>query len=290
MLDVHDGIGPIEKYAVEREILNSGIDRLTRFGFSFERGGSHLARTMMLSELLNLMECVPDPTAPKTAYAHAVVEDNCLGKRSGQTRNISLRHLANLYGIDPSITLFRALRFFWARDPQGQPLIACLCAYARDSILRSSAPFILNLAEGIHFDRAELVLFLDELEPGRFSRSTLKSASQNIASTWTQSGHLKGVVKKTRGRSCATPGACAYALLLGYLVGARGPGLLSTEYARILDCSEQRIIELAEGASQRGWIVFKRVGDVMEVSFPNLLSSQEMEWIREQNQATDPII
>jgi hypothetical protein len=75
----------------------------------------------------------------------------------------------------------------------------------------------------------------------------------------------------------------SYALFLGHLCGVRGEALFSTEFARLLDCSSGRSVELAEEASRRGWIVFKRVGKVMEVQFPNLLTTQEREWIHEQN-------
>ena len=80
-----------------------------------------------------------------------------------------------------------------------------------------------------------------------------------------------------------TPGSVAYALLLGYLSGARGEGLFSTEYVKVLDCSRDRIIELAGEASIKGWIIFKRIGNIMEVLFPNLLNQQEKEWIRDQS-------
>ena len=40
---------------------------------------------------------------------------------------------------------------------------------------------------------------------------------------------------------------------------------------------------MAEEASRRGWINFKRIGNVMEVQFTNLLTAQEREWIHEQN-------
>jgi len=72
-------------------------------------------------------------------------------------------------------------------------------------------------------------------------------------------------------------------LLLGYLTGVRGQALFQTEYARLLDCTLNKAIELAEDASRKGWIVFKRVGDVIEVLFPKLINQEEMEWLREQN-------
>jgi hypothetical protein len=67
-----------------------------------------------------------------------------------------------------------------------------------------------------------------------------------------------------------------------YLTGERGPSLFQTEYFKLLDCSIDTGIELAQEASRRGWIVFKRVGDVIEVLFPNQINQKEMELLREQ--------
>ena len=86
-----------------------------------------------------------------------------------------------------------------------------------------------------------------------------------------------------RARSIPTPGTVSLALLLGYLTGLRGESLFKSDYTRMLDCSFDKTIELAEDASRRGWISLKRVGQVVEVLFPNLITAQEMEWLREQN-------
>jgi hypothetical protein len=254
---------------------------LIQFGFSFERGGVHLARTMMLEDLSNLLSYVNDPQSEKKDYFQAIEEDNCLGKRSGRTRILTCRHLADLYALDPSILIFRTLLYFWHRDPEGHPLLALLCAYSRDRILRQSYPFIKELSEGQIVKREDLELFIENLEPGRFSPATLKSTAQNINSTWTKSGHFKGRVKKIRVKAVPTSGSVSYALLLGYLNGVRGESLLSTEYAKLLDCTEDKMIELAQDASRKGWITFKRVGTVIEVLFPNLLKNEEMELTRE---------
>ena len=99
-------------------------------------------------------------------------------------------------------------------------------------------------------------------------------------------GQSPGIWSKRRQRfvpGLATAGSVSYALFLGYLVWVRGEALFTTEYARLLDCSTARSVELAEEASRRGWIVFKRIGKVMEVQFPNLLNAKEVEWIHEQN-------
>ncbi len=256
---------------------------LVRLGFSYERGGVHTARTMMLVELRALLSYVDAPDATRADYLSAIQTANCLGKRSGKTRTLTFRHLADLYALDPSLLVFRALRFFWQRETDGQPMLASLCAYARDPLFRSTASFVLGCQEGAVISRDAMEDVIDAQEPGRFSPATLKSTAQNINSSWTQSGHLVGRASKVRIRSVSTPGAVSFALLLGYVSGLRGESLFKSDYTRMLDCSFEKMIELAEDASRRGWISLKRVGQVVEVLFPSLINAQEMEWVREQN-------
>jgi hypothetical protein len=266
---------------MENPNINSSI--LSRFGFRFEKGNTHAARSMMLEELQTLLSCVRNPDSARSDYRRAIVEENCLGKRSEETRKITSMHLGFLYGLDPAVTIFRALRYFWERDVDGRPLLALLSAYSRDGLVRMSAPLVLPLAEGETFRREVLEEYIYKKEPNRFSEVSLKSVVRNLSATWTKSGHLLEKTAKVRSRAIATPGSVSYALFLGYLFGVRGESLFTTEFARILDCSAARSIELAEVASRRGWIVFKRIGKVMEVQFPNLLTAQEREWIHEQD-------
>lgn len=256
---------------------------LERLGFSYERGGVHTARTMMLLELKELLSFVSAVDATKTDYLDAIQTANCLGKRSGKTRLLTFRHMVDLYGLDPNLLVFRALRFFWERDFEGQPLLAVLCAYTRDPLLRASTSFVLAFQEGAPVRREALEEFIDKQEPGRFSNATLKSTAQNINSSWTQAGHLAGRARKVRACAVATPGSVSLALLLGYVSGLRGETLFKSDFTRVLDCSFDRAVELAEDASRRGWISLKRVGQVIEVLFPNLITEQEMGWLREQS-------
>ncbi len=258
------------------------LENTAYFGFKSKTGSTHLARTIMLEDLEPLLAYINTPEAEKATYIRAIENENCLGKRSGRTRTLTTRHLVTLYGLDPNITIFRVLLSFWTREPSGHPLLAFLCAYARDHLLQISAPFILELEEGALALREKLEAYFEKVAPDRFSKATLRSLAQNINASWTKSEHLKGRVKKLRTKANPTPGAVAYALFLGYLRGYRGPSLFSSEYSRLLDCPVEHSMELAEQASQRGWIVFKRIGDVMEVQFPSLLNQTEMEWLREQ--------
>ncbi|NYT60770.1 hypothetical protein H0A66_00295 [Alcaligenaceae bacterium] len=256
---------------------------LEHLGFNLKRGGAHTARTMMLAELRALLSYIDNASAPKKAYLEAIETDNCLGKRSGKTRALTYRHLVELYTLDPNTMLFRALRFLWQRDPDGQPLLAGLCVYARDPLFYATAPIVLGLPEGAVLTRTAIEEFIENQDPGRFSPATLKSTAQNINSSWTQTGHLSGRTRKLRSRSQATPGSVSFALLLGYVTGLRGELLFNSDYTKMLDCSTDKTIELAEDASRRNWISLKRVGNVVEVLFPNLITAQEMEYLREQN-------
>jgi len=264
-------------------IMTDKNNHLSRLGFSFGRGGAHSSRTMMLEELKSLLSYVDRVDAQKEDYLRAIDDENCLGKRSAKTRILTYRHLVDLYSLDPSNILFRALLYFWNRDVSGQPLLALLCTYARDPVFRSTASFILTFPEGGAVSREALEEFIEDIEPGRFSKATLKSTAQNINSTWTKSGHLQGRARKIRTVAMPTAGSVSYALLMGYLSGVRGQSLFRSEYIELLDCSFEKAIDLAEEASLKGWIVFKRVGDVIEVLFPNLINQEEMEWLREQS-------
>ncbi len=136
---------------------------LNRFGFRQSRGGVHLARTMMFEELRLLLSFIDDPQAEKPVYRRAVEEDNCLGKRSVKNRTLTARHLSDLYALDPHCALFRGLRYFWDRDVEGRPLMAVICAFARDSVFRSSAPFIQGFSRGSRVTREALAAFIDNL-------------------------------------------------------------------------------------------------------------------------------
>lgn len=257
-------------------------DALTQFGFSAQRG-SHNARTIMLDELRTLLSYVDNPGASQETYLAAIKKDNCLSKRSGKTRELTARHLTTLYGLNPDLIIFRALLYLWFRDPVAQPILALLCSYTRDSILRLSAPHILATPESSLVNTATMGEFIEAKMSSSYSDSTLKSTAQNLNSSWTKSGYLAGRTKKIRVKLQPTPGAAVFALLLGYLKGVRGESLFETEYAKLLDCPKDRIVELAETAARRGWIVFKKVGDVIEVLFPNNITAAEMELVREQS-------
>jgi hypothetical protein len=244
---------------------------LTVYGFKFAGQSSHNARTMMFKELTLLLESVNSPSASKEDYCKAIIANNCLGKDSGITRKKSAAHLVNMYSLDVEHTpIFRALRWFWRQDKDGRPLLAFLCLYSRDVLIQGVAKDILEKNDGTVLSVEHVSGLLDRLRPETFSKATLKSSAQNILSTFAQAGYLQDKLNKSRIRAKPTPGCAAYALFLGYLSGFRGETLLSCEFAQLLDCPKERVIDLAQSASRFGWLSFKHIGDIYEITFPNL--------------------
>jgi hypothetical protein len=246
-------------------------DVFSAMGFALEGTSTHNSRTIMFNELDTLLQYMNASGMKKADYFHAIIEDNCLGKRSGVTRQISAEHLSNLYTLDPGYVIFSAMLYFWRRDVSGRPLLALLCAYSRDYVLHELVPFILELPQGAAVSKTVLEEYLENKIPGVFSQATLESSIRNVASSLTKTGHLTGRTQKIRAKAKATAGSVSYALFLGYLKGERGILLFKTNFARILDCPFEEMVELAEAASRAGWIVFKHIEKYIEVLFPNQL-------------------
>jgi len=243
-------------------------------GFIKEPAGTHTSRTLMLSELRRLLGSVGS-TADYVDYEHAAVELNAVHKATLSTRRKTLRHLRELYALSRSVILFRALQDLWAQEIDAQPLIACLCAAARDPLLCVSSKRILDGQDGDLITPDELA---DEVEhgfPGRFRADTLARTGRNLASSWTQSGHLEGRSLKRRRAACCTPAVATYSLLLGYLCGSRGEALFKTSWARITDAPEHILRAQAAEAARLGFLDYRHAGGVTEVTFPYLLRGSE---------------
>ena len=254
---------------------------ITSSGIKHGLLGAHPSRTMMLAELERLLQHCGTQPLDRAEYRSAIIEQNCLGKRSAKTRSLSYRHLGALYGLNRTELVFAGLLKFWERDVEARPLLALCAAMARDGWLASVAPFVWQFEVGTTVTRMAVEERIENLAPGHFSAAVRKSLAQNINSTLTKSGHLKGRSRKERTRAPASPAASSYALLLGAADGARGPALFDTVYAKALDCSAEEAVTWAEIASRRGWMRFNRVGDVMEVAFPDIASNAELERMHE---------
>jgi hypothetical protein len=109
------------------------------------------------------------------------------------------------------------------------------------------------------------------------NEKTLASIGRNIASSYTQSGHLTGRSKKERIRAENRATSATYALLLGYLCGERGEALFYTPWARLLDSPVHELHTKAQQASQQGWLDYRHAGQMTDISFNHLLRDVENE-------------
>ncbi|MDP2603141.1 MAG: hypothetical protein Q8S00_11175 [Deltaproteobacteria bacterium] len=210
------------------------------------------------------------------------MEENCLGKHTLSTRRLTLQRLTELYALNPAVPLFRLLRMFWGMD-KGHAQLALLAAIARDPLLRATAPVILSMSEGEEIARQRLTDAIRQAVDDRLNEATLDKVVRNTASSWTQSGHLAGRGRKKRKKIEPTPGAVASALVLGYMLGARGRVLFDTLFSRVLDRDVDELTGLAMDARRLGLLDIKTGGGLMVVSFDGILTEQEKKLIYGQN-------
>ena len=194
-----------------------------------------------------------------------------LGKTTDSTRKKTLRHLRELYALDEAVPIFRLLRMLNSVD-QGASLrlLAIQVAWSRDPLLRATSPPVLDAAVGERVERARLVQAFEAVFPDQYSAATLKTTTQNAASSWTQAGHLSGHVKKIRQRVKPTVVAVTMALFLGQVAGYHGAEVFSNPWVRLLELGADRARALAIDAHRAGLLDLRAVGDVIDLSFPIL--------------------
>jgi hypothetical protein len=114
-----------------------------------------------------------------------------LGKPTRKARELTLRHMATLYGLDSANPIFSALRRLW---PLQRSRAAAACLGRRTGARPAVAWYaVLHVCQA---DRWRTVVHREAVEtvskgrkyPERFSPASLKSFAQNVAATWTAAG------------------------------------------------------------------------------------------------------
>ena len=238
-------------------------------GFSNRPIGTHTGKTMMLGELRLLLAAVPDAAA-FADYQRAAVEENALAKATAANRSNTLKYLKQLYGLSREIPVFAVMRELWDTRYSDQPLLAFLCASARDVLVRSTAEIVLSAEAGTPVAAADLSAAIAGAFPNRYSPASLRNLGQNIASSWTQAGFLTTARAKRRTSPTVDIPAAVYALYLGHLEGCAGPTLFSTRWARLLERSEPDLRSMAVAAARNGWLEYRSSGGMTEITFRHL--------------------
>ena len=232
-------------------------------GFRHEAGGVHLSKTMMLAELIAVMDSCPcdDPEA----VTRAVLVNNVLGKATGTARRLALSRLNTLYGVVTPKPIQAAALRLWSRNVVGRPILALLCALAREPLLRQTAGVVLRAPPGASVRWPDVTIAIATEYPGRYSSKMMKSLAQNCVSSWTQSGHLRGKVNKRRSLAEPSAEAAAFAALLGTMAGFGGPALLRSPWMCLLDRSEADLLSLLRRAESAGLARVRAGGGVVQI-------------------------
>ena len=234
----------------------------------------------MLNELRELFRN-NDLDATQEQYEIDICEHNVLNKPTVKSRNLTYRHLVDLYGMNDSIPLFRTFRRLWPMEEKAQPVLGILLALVRDPLLRSTVQFINEKPVGEAVVRQDIETILQTPDPERFSPASLKSFAQNINGSWTQAGFLTGRNRKVRSQPTVTPINMAFALFISHLEGVSGERLLQSSHCKLFGLTKHHLNELAIAAGHRGLINFKQSGGVTEVRFPDYLTEEEEVWLHE---------
>jgi hypothetical protein len=247
---------------------------LNKIGFRAGESGTHTSRTISIEDISDLFKQCP-VSASSDDYEDAIVNQNCLAKRTTSTRKGTFQRLSELYGLNSKIPVFRLFRQFWDMDTGAQPLLAILVGLSRDPLLRITAPLILRMRPGEELSRQQMTDIVAQNTGDRFNEATLDKVVRNVASSWTQSGHLSGRVRKGRTRVKASPAVTTFAIFLAYSLGVRGKPLFDSFWAQILDSHPEDLIYQAMDARRLGYLDMSQSGGVMDISFSRILNDEE---------------
>jgi hypothetical protein len=247
----------------------SRSSRLEQFGLKFSAGGAHISRTMMLQELDSVLAAVKSGSSPSD-YREAILQRNVLSKTTDSTRQKSLRHLRELYGLDEAVPIFALLRKLHSLNGASLPLLALQVAWARDPLFRGTTLPVIDATEGAQVETASLAQALEAAFPQQYSELNRNKIARNAASSWTQSGHLAGRARKIRQRLKPTPTASVMAFFLGAIAGHHGVAMFSNPWCRLLDLDRDRARTMGFDAHRAGLLNMREVSEIVEVSFPLL--------------------
>jgi len=233
-------------------------------GLRFGSGGVHTSRTMMLAELTALLAAVP-ASSDRERYADAIITDNVLHKSTASNRRLTNQRLGEFYSLDRRVQIFRALRSLWDLDEAGRPVLAVLCALARDPLFRLTAQHVLALPLGAELVRSEFLQCMREHVDARLNDASLDKVVRNAGSSWTQSGHLAGRMRKARVAVATSFGSVTFAIWLGSLEGLVGEDLLRSFWMSVFDVPRYALIDAVMQAKQRGLLGASIIADVVQI-------------------------
>lgn len=247
-------------------------DRALDFGGLNAFTGATTSRTLMFAELEALLNSMP-ASATLDEYRNAIVDENVLHKPSMGSRRKTFAYLRDRFALSSSVPIFAVLRRLWDLDSDARPLVTLQVAAFRDPLIRSVLPLIIESPVDTLLRSPSFRPSIESAFPETLSPTSLKSGSENLTSTFLQSGHLHGRSKPLRQRVHPTPGSVTLALLLASFEERSGRLLFESQWAKLLDAPPELLLAEARTAASRGWIELRQAGDVLDISFRGLLEA-----------------
>lgn len=221
----------------------------------------------MSAELIEVM----DYPRENLKYSE-IMADNVFNKKTESSKKKTINYLTQLYSFEKDDKKFICLENYWHKiDENEKPLIALLCAISKDYLLNESVDFVKSIK---YSDRASIEGFERSIErqhPNRFTPKTLRSVSQNVASSWKQAGYVKGRIKNVRIENPPSYFVVAFAFLMAYLDEYRGDFLFDHPSVKALDATNKDINRLIKAAADRELLDYNRAGASIIISFKKFL-------------------
>jgi len=242
----------------------------------FTAGGVLSSRSVMLPELVALLNVAP-AGADMTLLQQLVISEDALHKTSAANRLKTFSFLRRLYCLNPDLAIFREFSRLCRLFPADLAALASSLAFARESLLRACASFVLDTAIGKPLRREDFEAWIREYAPGRYSQTMYVSFSHNLYASFFQLGYLGKAAGKQRLRLRheVRPAAVASAAFLDWLTGLNGMSLLSGPISKTLELSQDEHLRLLSAAGQLGLMRVALAGGVLQLDFSDWLRPGE---------------
>jgi hypothetical protein len=228
----------------------------------------HTARTIMFLELSRVMNF----SIEKDNYSESMA-NNVFGKKSQDGIKKTSAFLTQIYKFDIGSDAFKAFKYFWINSEESEKaVLSFLFALNNDYLLKESIPTVSKCMIGSKLEIEQIEENILKYHPNRFTKNTLRSVSQNIASSWKQAGFLVGKVKNIRTEPVISYRVVAFAMLLAYLESLRGDFIFQNDCVLSLCIPENKIRDFALEASKRDLMTYQYAGSVTSVGFDELLT------------------
>jgi len=227
----------------------------------------HTSRTIMSTELIEVM----DYNKENLDYFE-IMTDNVFNKKTESSKKKTINYLTQLYNFNKDNVKFLCLENYWSKVyDKEKPLLALLFAVSKDYLMKESVDFVKSVKHGNKASIEEFEANIAHHHPNRFSPKTLRSVSQNVASSWKQAGYVVGKMKNIRTECAPSYFTAAFAFLMAYLDDLRGEYMFDHPSVKALDATKDEILTLIKAASDRELLNYNRSGASIVISFDNYL-------------------